>query len=80
MSSPSRTAKKLKSRNKAERQQDERQAAGQYTFDLSTLDLPTVELSKRAAEIDLIGSDTIDQVRARADAWRDQVAVAMGAG
>jgi len=62
--------KKLKSRNKAERQHDERQAAGQFTFDVCTLDLPTVELSKRAVEIDLLGADTIEQVRARADAWR----------
>jgi hypothetical protein len=62
--------KKLKNRNKAERQHDERQAAGQFAFDICTLDLPTVELTQRAHDIDLLGSDTIEQVRARADAWR----------
>jgi hypothetical protein len=62
---------KLKSRNKAERQHADRQAAGQLTFDIiGTLDISTVDIAKRAHALDDGASDSIADIRARADAWR----------
>jgi hypothetical protein len=61
---------KLKARNKAERKHAEAEAAGQLSWDICTLDIPTVDIAKRAHELDTTAADTISHVRARADAWR----------
>ncbi|MDP9376966.1 MAG: N-6 DNA methylase [Actinomycetota bacterium] len=61
---------KLKKRNRDERRHTEIQAAGQLAYDICTLDLPTIDISKRADELDLEPADTIEQIRQAADAWR----------
>lgn len=61
---------KLRARNKTERRIRERQTVGQFTLDMRTLDLPTAQISKRAQDLDFAVGETIEQVRAAADAWR----------
>ena len=58
---------KLKARNKAERERH----AGQFTmFDSSTLEVETVALTKKARVLEDAPASTLEQARARADAWR----------
>ena len=59
--------RKLKARNKAERERH----AGQFTmFDSSTLEVETVALTKKARVLEDTPASTLEQARARADAWR----------
>ena len=59
--------RKLKARNKAERERH----AGQATmFDSDTLEVETVALTKKAQVLEDAPASTLMQVRARADAWR----------
>ena len=58
---------KLKARNKAERERH----AGQFTmFDSDTLEVETVALTKKARVLEDTPASTLEQARARADAWR----------
>lgn len=58
--------RKLKARNKAERQQ-----VDQFSlFDTATLDVETSALTKRVRELETQRRSTLAQARERADAWR----------
>ena len=59
--------RKLKARNKAERERH----TGQFTiFDSSTLEVETVALTKKARALEDAPTFTLEQARTRADAWR----------
>ncbi|MEX5635829.1 Eco57I restriction-modification methylase domain-containing protein [Parafrankia sp. FMc2] len=57
---------KLRRRNKTERERPPQDTL----FDISALGLPTVGLTKRLADIEAQPDRSLDDVRARADAWR----------
>jgi hypothetical protein len=59
--------RKLKNRNKAERERPVHQGA---LFDIGVLGGSTVGLSKRLADIEAYPSGSLADIRARADAWR----------
>ena len=59
---------KLKARNKAERQADADQLS--LDFGPESLDVSTSEFHRAAVDADKGTTDTLEQLRARADAWR----------
>ncbi|MBY0287281.1 MAG: N-6 DNA methylase [Mycobacteriaceae bacterium] len=60
--------KKLKARNKTERQADENQLT--LSFGAETLNVETIRFTKAAHEADTGTASSIAELRARADAWR----------